>query len=126
VTAAGQYVLLFYRPEQDVDDLPEDDRKAIVGEYVALVEDLRAKGAYVTGAPLQSVATATTVRVRAGEVVITDGPFAETKEQLGGFFLIQADSPAEACAVAARVPAARSGSVEVRPVVPAPVEARSG
>jgi len=126
MSAAGQYLLLFYRPEESWDELPEEDRKAIVGEYFALVEDLRVKGCYVTGAPLQSVTTATTVRVRDDEVVMTDGPFAETKEQLGGYFLIEAESLEEASAVAARVPAARFGSVEVRPVVPARVAVEAG
>jgi hypothetical protein len=123
MSAAGQYLLLFYRPEADWDELTEAERKAIVGEYFALVDELRAKGSYVTGAPLQPVTTATTVRVREDEVVMTDGPFAETKEQLGGYFLIEAGSLEEACAVAGKVPAARYGSVEVRPVVPARVEA---
>jgi hypothetical protein len=123
VSPAAQYLLLFYRPEDSVAALSEEERKATVGEYFALAEELRAKGSYVTGAPLQPVATATTVRIRDDEVVMTDGPFAETKEQLGGYFLIEAGSLEEACAVAARVPAARFGSVEVRPLVPARVEA---
>jgi hypothetical protein len=126
MSAPGQYLLLFYRPEEALDELPDEERKAIIGEYVALGDELRAKGSYVTGAPLQSVTTATTVRIRDDEVVMTDGPFAETKEQLGGFFLIEAASLDEASAVAARVPAARFGSVEVRPVVPARVAVEAG
>jgi len=119
MSAAGQYLLLFYRPERDVEEMSQEERQANVREYMALAEELQGKGAYVTGAPLQSVTTATTVRVRDDEVVMTDGPFAETKEQLGGYFLIEAGSIEEATAVAARAPAARFGAVEVRPVVPA-------
>src|SRR5204863_9684263 len=126
MSASGRYLLLFYRPEQDWDELPEEERNSVVREYLALHEELREKGVWVTGAPLQSVTTATTVRVRDDEVVMTDGPFAETKEQLGGFFLIEAGSLEEASAVAARVPAARFGSVEVRPVVPARVTVEAG
>jgi hypothetical protein len=123
MSAAGQYLLLFYRPESDVEEMSEEERRANVGEYMALAEELRARGRYLTGAPLQPVATATTVRVRDDEVIMTDGPFAETKEQLGGYFLVEAGSLEEACAVAGRVPAARYGAVEVRPLVPARVEA---
>ena len=123
MSAAGHYLLLFYRLEDDWDGLSDEERKTITGEYFALVDELRSNGTYLTGAPLQSVTTATTVRVREDEVVMTDGPFAETKEQLGGYFLIEAGSLEEASAIAARVPAARYGSVEVRPVVPARVEA---
>jgi hypothetical protein len=126
MSAAEQYLLLFYRTEDDWDRLSDEERKAMMGEYLALVDELRSNGSYVTGAPLQSVTTATTVRVRDDELVMTDGPYAETKEQLGGYFLIEAGSLEEASAVAARVPAARYGSVEVRPVVPARVEATAG
>jgi hypothetical protein len=126
MSASGQYLLLFYRPEQAWNELSEEERNSIGGEYNALHEELREKGIWVTGAPLQSVTTATTVRVRDDEVVMTDGPFAETKEQLGGYFLIEAGSLEEASAVAARVPAARYGSVEVRPVVPARVAVEAG
>jgi hypothetical protein len=126
MSAAAQYLLLFYRSEESWDEMPDAEQKAIVGEYFALVDELQARGGYVTGAPLQSVATATTVRVREDEVVMTDGPFAETKEQLGGYFLIEAASLAEACEWAAKAPAARYGSVEVRPVVPAPVAVEAG
>jgi hypothetical protein len=126
MSAAAQYMLLFYRPEDAWDVLPEEQRKEIYSEFFALVDDLRKKGSYVTGAPLQPIATATTVRVRDDEVVMTDGPFAETKEQLGGFFLIEAGSFEEATAVAARVPSARYGTVEVRPLVPARVAVEAG
>jgi len=120
--AAPQYTLLFYYDEQVAANRSEDERKAVVGAYQALGEELRGRGEYVAGAPLKPVATATTVRVRDGEQVVTDGPFAETKEQLGGFFLVEAPSFEQACEWAAKVPAAEYGSVEVRPVMPVPAE----
>ncbi len=120
--AAPQYTLLFYYDEHVTANRSEEERKAVVGGYQALGEELRERGQYVAGAPLKPVATATTVRVRDGEQVVTDGPFAETKEQLGGFFLIEAPSFAAACEWAAKVPAARYGSVEVRPIMPVPAE----
>ena len=121
-----QYMLLIYSAEQEWAHLSDEERNAIVREYFALSDELREKGAYVAGAPLQPTSTATTVRVRAGEHVTTDGPFAETKEQLGGYFLIDADSAEEALEWAARIPAARYGSIEVRPVLPVPAEAPAG
>ncbi len=122
MTETIQYILLFYYDEQVTVDRSEDERKAIVGAYQNLAEELDRRGDYVAGAPLKAVATATTVRVRDDEVVMTDGPFAETKEQLGGFFLVEAASRDEAVAWAGKVPAARYGSVEVRPVMRVPVE----
>ena len=119
---APLYTLLFYSDEQVTSKRPEEDRKAVVAAYGALAEELRERRQYVAGAPLKPVATATTVRVRDGEEVVTDGPFAETKEQLGGFFLIESPSLEEACEWAARVPAAQYGSVEVRPIMPVPAE----
>ena len=86
-------------------------------------DDVRAKGTLVASKELQPVATATTVQVRGGDTVVRDGPFAETKETLGGYCLIEADSLDEALAWAAKIPSARIGSIEVRPVVPARVEA---
>jgi|SRR5437667_7874558 len=126
MTAATQHLLLFYYDEQESADRSDDERAAIAREYYAVVDELREQGGYVTGAPLQPTASATTVRVRDDEPVVTDGPFAETKEQLGGFFLVEAASFEEACAWAAKVPAARHGSVEVRPVVPVPAEVAAG
>ena len=122
MTDTREYILLFYYDEQVAVDRPEDERKEVVAAYQALAEELERRGQYVAGAPLKPVATATTVRVRDGEQVLTDGPFAETKEQLGGFFLIEAPSFEAACEWAAKVPAARYGSVEVRPVVTVPAE----
>ena len=113
-----QYLLLLYTGEDDFWNRPEDERKAVTREYMDLIDDL--KDTYVGGAPLQPTSTATTMRVRDDEQVVTDGPFAETKEQLGGYFLVDVDSIDEALEIAARIPAARWGSVEVRPVVPVP------
>jgi len=111
-----KYALLIYSTEarNAYDELPEDQQRAILGEYMA-ISDL--PGTY-GGAQLQPAATATTVRVENGEALTTDGPFAETKEVLGGFYLFEADDLDTALEVAARIPAARlGGSVEVRPLV---------
>jgi hypothetical protein len=113
-----QYLLLFYDDERWRGGLPDDERQAITREFVALHEELGAIDGYLGGAPLRPTQTATTVRVREEEMVVTDGPFAETKEQLGGFFLIDVGSLEEARAWAARIPTARHGTVEVRPVIP--------
>jgi hypothetical protein len=121
-----QYMLLIYNDERAWAALDEEERNTIVGEYFALSEELRAAGAYVAGAPLQATDTASTIRVRDGDQLVTDGPFAETKEQLGGYFLIDADSDDEARDWAAKIPAARYGSVEVRPVLPVGAEAPTG
>ena len=117
-----QYMLLIYNDERAWAALPEEERSAIVGEYFALTDELRTAGAYVAGAPLRPTETASTVRLRDGEQLVTDGPFAETKEQLGGYFLIEAESAEEALEWAARIPAARYGSIEVRPVQPVSAE----
>ena len=111
-----QYLLLFYADEQWRESLSDDERAAITREFYALHDELQESGGYVTGAPLRSTESATTVRVRDEELIVTDGPFAETKEQLGGFFLIEARDLDEACEVASRFPPARLGVVEVRPV----------
>jgi len=113
-----KYLLLIYEKEGDWAGLPPKEQEQAMGEYRALSVELASKGKLVGGHQLAPVATATTVRVRDGKVLSTDGPFAETREQLGGFYLIEADNLDEALAYAARVPAARmKGSVEVRPVV---------
>jgi hypothetical protein len=118
-----QYMLLIYNDEQAWAELPDEERRAIVEEYFALSDELRAAGAYVAGAPLKPTATASTIRLRDGQHIVTDGPFAETKEQLGGYFLIEVDSDDEAREWAAKIPAARYGSIEVRPVLPVGAEA---
>ena len=85
--------------------------------YMAFTEDIRRGGQYVSGAPLEPTATATTVRVTNGKTMTTDGPFAETREQLGGYYLVEAKDVDEALKIAERIPSARYGSIEVRPVV---------
>jgi hypothetical protein len=112
-----RYMLLIYHDEKLWDGLTEPERQQIYGEYRQLRDDLTAKGKFLTGDQLQPANAANTVRVRDARPLITDGPFAETREQLGGFFLIEADDLAEANAIAARIPSAREGSIEVRPVV---------
>ena len=121
-----QYMLLIYGDEQAWTTRSEEENGKMFQAYGAYTEELRASGAFVDGAPLQPTETATTVRIREGEQVVTDGPFAETKEQLGGYYLIEADSIDEALEWAAKVPSARLGSIEVRPVVPVRAEASAG
>ena len=120
-----QYLLLIHDDEQSWPSLSEEEQRAVIEEYLALSAELRERGAYVGANRLAPTSTASTVRVRDGQEVVTDGPFAETKEQLGGFFLIEVDSVAEAQSWAAKVPVARHGSVEVRPIVPVPAEVRA-
>jgi hypothetical protein len=109
-----QYALLIYDDPSQWEGIPEDDYAAIYADYVA-VSNLPATQ---SGKQLQPVDTARSVRVKNGERIVTDGPFADTKEVLGGFYLVEAASPAEAEEIAARIPSARmGGTVEVRPVV---------
>jgi hypothetical protein len=112
-----RYMLMIYHDEKLWDGLTEPERQQNYSEYRQLREDLTASGKFLTGDQLQPASAANTVRVRDAQPLITDGPFAETREQLGGFFLIEADDLAEANAIAARIPSARDGSIEVRPVV---------
>jgi hypothetical protein len=97
--------------------MSKEEGDAFMGEYFAFTEGIRGSGHYVAGEALHPVATATTVRVRNGKLSTTDGPFAETKEQLGGFYLIEAADLNEAIQIAAKIPSAKIGSIEVRPVV---------
>jgi hypothetical protein len=97
--------------------MPKPEADAFMRDYFAFTEETRAAGQYIAGEALHRVHTATTVRIRNGQLTTTDGPFAETREQLGGFYLIEARDLNEALRVAARIPSARTGSVEVRPVV---------
>ncbi|AKF04122.1 YciI family protein [Sandaracinus amylolyticus] len=107
------YLLLIYEVETDWQSKSEAQRNADLGEYMAVSKLPQAKG----GNALQPVATAKTVRVRDGKMLTTDGPFAETREQLGGYYVVEAKDFEEACAIAAKIPAARNGSIEVRPVM---------
>jgi hypothetical protein len=109
-----KYMLLIYTDEKA---WTEDDREHCYAESTQLTHELNARGQYLAASPLQPVATAASVRVRDGKRLVTDGPFAETREQLGGYFLIEAKDLNEAISIAARIPGARKGTVEVRPVV---------
>jgi hypothetical protein len=111
-----RYLCLVYHEEENIDALPDSEYNAIIDEVIDFREELRRGGHYLASSPLQPVATATTIRVRNGRVTITDGPFAETKEQLGGFYLIEAGDLNEAIRLASRMPPARLGSIEVRPL----------
>jgi hypothetical protein len=111
-----EYLLLIYHSEADWGKLTPTDEAAVYQEYGQLRDDLAGEGKFLGGSQLRSTSTATTVRVRDGKRVVTDGPFAETKEQLGGYFLVKANDLDEAIAIAARIPSARSGTIEVRPL----------
>jgi hypothetical protein len=113
-----QYLLLIYSPEKAWAAMPEAERNALYGEYFAFTNDIKASGHWLGGNPLQPIHTATTVRVRDGKSHTIDGPFAETREQLGGYYLIEAKDASEATRIAARIPGARLGSIEVRPIMP--------
>src|SRR5690349_7092269 len=106
-----QYMLLIYDDETGLTKLNEAGRAALFKEYGQFTEDIRRSGNFLAGAPLRPTATATTVRIREGKRLVTDGPFAETREQLGGYYLVEAKSLDEAIAIAARIPGARSGSI---------------
>ena len=112
-----KYLCLIYESEREWENKSPAESEAIMGEYFTFTEDIQKNGKYVSGEALQPTPTATTVRVRNGKVSTTDGPFAETKEQLGGFYLIEAKDLNDAIQVAAKIPSARWGTVEVRPVV---------
>lgn len=112
-----RYLCLIYEDEKIWERMQEAESKAIYGEYYAFTEEIKESGHYVGGNPLQPTSTATTVRVRNGKLSTTDGPFAETREQLGGYYLIEAKDLNDAIQVAARIPGARLGSIEVRPVM---------
>ena len=118
-----QFMLLIYDDESVWTNMPEEEQQAIMGEYFSYTEALRESGKYVAGDALQPITTAKTVQVRDGAPLTTDGPFAETKEQLGGYYLVDVDSEDEALEWAAKIPSARFGKIEVRPVVVFPVEA---
>ena len=109
-----QYMLLVYLDEQALD---QTDREQCYEESVQLTHDLHARGQYRAAAPLHPTSTATSVRVRDGRRLVTDGPFAETREQLGGYYLVEAKDLDEALGIAVRIPGARRGTVEIRPVV---------
>lgn len=108
-----KYTLLIYSAENAITDA---ERQKCYAESTDLTHELNSRGQFLAANPLQSVATATTVRIREGKRLVTDGPFAETREHLGGYFLVDAKDLNEAISIASRIPAARFGTVEVRPV----------
>jgi hypothetical protein len=112
-----KYMLLIYLDEQG---LSEGERQECYVESTELAHQLHSSGQYLAANPLQPTSMATSVRVRDGNRLVTDGPFAETREQLGGYFLIEAKNLDEAIGIAARIPMARKGTVEVRPVIDIP------
>jgi hypothetical protein len=111
-----QYLLLIYDDEKTWAQLPEAQTGKLIAEYNEFTAAVKTSGHMVGANRLQPVANATTVRVRDGKAQITDGPFAETREQLGGYYLIEAKNLDEATAIAARIPSAKLGSIEVRPI----------
>jgi len=111
-----QYMCLIYGDQNGRATMSDEERDQMMAAYGAFTESIRQSGHMVGGDALHPATTATTVRVRDGETLVTDGPFAETKEQLGGYYLIEAKDADEAIAIAARIPGARYGSIEVRPV----------
>ena len=109
-----KYMMLLYLEENAIS---EEEREHCYVESTNLAEDLHAKGQFLGANPLQPVSTATSVRIREGKRLVTDGPFAETREYLGGYFLINAPNLDDAIEIAGRIPAARFGTVEIRPVI---------
>ena len=118
-----KYMLLIYQDEKSWNSLSDAEHQQIYEEYGALVGQLQASGQFVSGSELQPITTATSLRIRDGKELITDGPFAETHEQLGGYFLIEAENLDEATKIAARIPSAKTGTIEIRPLAESAAEA---
>jgi hypothetical protein len=112
-----KYLLAIYANETEWNELGDDGRRAMYEEYAAVSEELGRRGMMIDGAELRPTTAATTVRIREGQTLVTDGPFAETKEQLGGYFVVECESLDEAIEAAGKLPTARHGSIEVRPLV---------
>ena len=112
-----KYLCLIYDDEKKMAAMSQSEGQAFMGEYGAFTESVKSSGHYLGGNPLQPVHTATTIRSRNGKVSTTDGPFAETKEQLGGYYLIEAKDLNDAIQVASRIPSVKTGSIEVRPIM---------
>ena len=111
-----KYLCLIYDEEKKIDGMSKGESDAFMGEYFAFTDGIKKSGHYIGGEALQPVQTATTIRIRNGKLSTTDGPFAETKEQLGGFYFINARDLNDAIQVASKIPSARLGSIEIRPV----------
>ncbi|MEH2562602.1 YciI family protein [Bradyrhizobium sp. AZCC 2289] len=112
-----QYLLMIYRNEADLGRMTADDRKKMTAEYGVFTQSIIQSGHFKAGDGLQPTTTATSVRVRDGKTLTTDGPFAETREQLGGYYLVEAKDLDTALGIAARIPGATTGTIEVRPVM---------
>ena len=112
-----KYLLLIYEDEKLAEKMSQAEIDKVNAEYYAYIQNTKKSGNWLAGDPLQPTHTASTVRVRSGKASTTDGPFAETKEQLGGYFLMEARDLNEAIQLAAKIPAARTGSIEVRPLM---------
>ena len=116
-----KYMLLIHDEEKAWAKLTESDMNAMKAEYGQFTQGIVASGNFLAGAQLRPISTATSVKVRDGKRLVTDGPFAETREQLGGYYLVEAKDLDEAISIAAKIPSARVGTIEVRPVVEMPV-----
>ena len=112
-----QYLLLIYSNEADQAQQSPEDAAAYIADFRTFTADIIAAGQFKAGDALTPVATARSVRIRDGERIVTDGPFAETREQLGGYYLVEAATEAEAIDIAARIPTAKHGTIEVRPLM---------
>ena len=112
-----KYLCLIYDPEATLAQLSPEEGEKIMGDYFTFTDGIQKSGHYVAGEALHPTSTATTIRMRGGRLTTTDGPFAETKEQLGGFYLIEARDLNEAIQVASKIPSVHTGSIEIRPVV---------
>ena len=112
-----RYACLIYDDEKKLGGMSKTEADAFMAEYFQFTEDVKQSGRYVAGEALQPIQSATSLRIRSGKLSTTDGPFAETREQLGGFYLIDARDLNEAIQIASRIPSARTGTIEVRPVV---------
>ncbi|MGA2055436.1 MAG: YciI family protein [Bradyrhizobium sp.] len=124
-----QYLLLIYRSEAELFKMSDADRQKMGADYGTFTQSIIQSGHFKAGDGLQPTTTATTVRVREGKILTTDGPFAETREQLGGYYLVEAKDLDAAIGIAARIPGAKDGSIEVRPIMvysPEMVQSRSG
>jgi hypothetical protein len=112
-----RYILLIYSDEEAEARLTEAEQETLMGRYYAFTEEVRNRGVYQTGDALQPTVTATTVRVRQGQTLATDGPYTETKEQLGGFYVLDCRDLDEAIELAAKIPSAEGGAIEIRPIM---------
>ena len=112
-----KYLCLIYDEEKKLEKMSKEEGDKFMGDYFAFTDGIKKSGQHVSSEALQPINTATTIRMRNGKLSTTDGPFAETKEQLGGFYLVEARDLNDALQVAGRIPSARTGSIEVRPVI---------